>query len=87
MRHQKALPRCVDHGYHFLDPFSQASRAKSVVALARSLQLQHSMFSTCTIQLCTGLDSCHMLDEYTHLIQDLSNLAAVVSMPGFWALR
>ena len=68
-------------------PFSQASRAKSVVARARSLQLQHSMFSTCTIQLCTGLDSCHMLDAYTHLIQDLSNLAALVSMPGFWALR
>ena len=83
----KALPRCVDHGYLFLDPFSQASRAKSVVALARSLQLQHSMFSTCTIQLCTGLDSCHTLDEYTHLIQDSSNLAALVSMSGFWALR
>ena len=70
----KALPHCADDGCFFLDPFSQASRAKSVVALARSLQLQHSTFSTCTIQLCAGLDSCHVLGAYTHLIQDLSKL-------------
>ena len=58
----------------FLFSFSQASRAKSVVALARRLQLQQSTVSTCTIQLCTGLDSCHVLGAYTHLIQDLGNL-------------
>ena len=70
----KALPHCAEHGYLFLFSFSQASRAKSIVALARSLQLQQSTFSTCTIQLCTGLDSCHVLDVYTHLFQDLGNL-------------
>ena len=62
---RKALSHCVEHGFRFLDPFSQASRAKSVVALARSLQLQHSTFSTCTIHLCSGLDSCHVLDACT----------------------